>query len=489
MLKTKVIEIIRTFSPEEMKGFYNYINSPFHNSNKNAIKLYDIIKKYYPELTSAALDKEVIFKKLFTAKEYSDIVMRELISDLLRLSEEFLAYRKYSADKLAEKKYLLEELKERKLVTLFNRHLKEAELELEKEGRINNSYFHRRFGIEAEKVNFLIATDKQHRAGESLLKQGEYLVDFFLMNGLTLLQELNEHREVLNTKFDFNLIEIFFENLNIDNIIKQLKQKNNSYYPVIEVYYYIYRFYKNVESDEYYSKLKNSVIDNLALFDKEEQYNLLLGLESCSVTRLKLGKKKRHEDLMDVYEKMLSLDVFSAPGGKIMQANLFRNIFYTAVLLKKYQWAEDFVSKYSEYLVPEQRPDMYNYTIAMLGFEREDYDKALEYISKVNYRFFIFKYEAKVLMLKIYYEMGSFEPALALIDSFSHFLPNNKLVSEVYKNQFMDFLKFLRILIGHMVSPGKDGKLKAAKLLKQVENSEHFASKGWIIEKISQLKD
>jgi hypothetical protein len=490
MLKSKVIEIFGTFSPAEMKSFYNYINSPFHNSNKKVIKLYELIKKHYPELSSAGLEKETLFKKLYPGKEYSDIVMRILISDMLRLSEEFLAYQKYSGDYLAEKKYLLEELKERKLVTLFNRHIKEAELHLGKEGTINNTYFLQRFNIEAAQVNFLIATDKQHRAGEALLKQGEYLVDFFLMNGLTLLQELNEHKEVLNAKFDFNLIEIFFENLNIDNIVRQLKQKNNNYYPVIEIYYYLYRFYKNGESDEYYSKLKNSVMSNLWLFNKDEQYNLLLGLESCSVTRLKYGKKKRHEELMEVYERMLSLDLFSgSEERKFMQANLFRNIFYTGVLLKRYQWAEDFVSEYSEYLVPEQRPDMYNYTIALLGFERKDYNNALENISKVNYRFFIFKYEAKVLMLKIYYEMGSFEPALSMIDSFAHFLSNNKLVSEIYKGQFMDFLKFLRILIKHKTSAGKDNKLTRAELLKQAESTVQFASKGWIIEKIHQLKD
>lgn len=251
----------------------------------------------------------------------------------------------------------------------------------------------------------------------------------------------------------------------------------------------MYRFTKNNENSEYYFHLKDTVVNNLHLFDANEKYNLLLGLESCSINRVRLGITNSNKDLMDVYELMLLMEVFSEPNRKIMQANLFRNIFYTAVVLKRFDWAEKFVTDYSDHLLPEQQQDMINYTNSLLNFERGLPDKALEYISKVNYSFFVFKYEAKILMLKIYYELKAYEPAISLIDTFSHFLTKNKKVSEIYKEPFMKFLKYLKILIKNKFNPDKDKKYKSAELFLTAENSSHFINKKWILEKIKEMEN
>src|SRR5205085_5623969 len=161
MLKSKLIVALRSFSPEELKSFRNYIVSAFHNSNKNVIKFFDIIRTYAPELNSTILEKEKVFKKLFPGRKYNDIVIRILISNMLRLAEEFLAYKKYSEDVLAEKKYLLESLKEKKLENLFRKHVKEAEEILNKNGNISDSFFLKKFEIESQKFNFMIAMDRQ----------------------------------------------------------------------------------------------------------------------------------------------------------------------------------------------------------------------------------------------------------------------------------------------------------------------------------------
>lgn len=489
VLKSKVIEILKTFSAEEIKEFRSYLHSPFHNSNKKVIKLYDLIRKFHPEFNSKNIQKEYLFSRLYPSKKYSDIVMRILISDMLKLLEEFLAYIRYSNDPITEKKYLLKELEQRKLVTLFNRHIRESEQLLEKEGSINNFYFLNRFDIESAKFDYFISTDRQDKSGDVLGKQGEYLANFFLMNGLNILQEMNEYNEVLNYQYDSNLLEKLFRNLNVDDFFSELKKAGYKYYPLLEIYYCLYRFSQNYSSNDLFDMLKNSVFRNLEKFDENERKNVLLALESCAVSRIRLGIKNGQEDLMDVYEHMLSGLYFSGKEKKYMQANLFRNIFYTAVMLKKLDWAERFAGDYADFLLPEQKPDMINYTRAMLCFEKKEYLNALEFISKVNYTFFVFKYEAKILSLKIHYELESFEPALSLIDSFSHFLSKNKIVSVSNKEPFMNFLKFLKLLIRRKSQPENGTELAVSELLNQAESMEHFISKRWIVEKIKQLND
>jgi hypothetical protein len=488
MLKSKIAEVLRTFSTEEHKSFRNYIISPFHNSNKNVIKLFELARKYSPEYDSPCLLKENLFMKLYPGKKYSDIVMRILLSDLLRLSEEFLAYIRYSKEPFAEEKYLLEELTVRKLESLFNKHIKESEELMKTGGNIDDSYFLKRFYIEAAKVDFLISKDRQIESGEALLRKGEYLVDFFLMNALNITTELWEHEEVFNAGFGFNLTGEFFKNTGLGSILSYMKENNHVYYPVIEIYYYLFMCSKNEADDKYYVMLKESVIKNLELLTRGEQYNLLLGLESCCVSRLRLGITRSYNDLMEVYELMLSNDIFSQSSKDYMQANLFRNIFYTAVMQKRYDWAEKFAIDYNNYLLPEQRTDMNNYTTALVSFEKKKFETALEHISRVNYGFFVFKFEAKILMLKIYYELKSFEPGLSLIDSFAHFLLNNKRVSETYREPFMNFLKFLKLLIKASNNKNVSGRFDIAELSKKASETKHLISKKWILEKACELE-
>lgn len=469
-----------------MKSFRNYIISPFHNTNKNVVSLFDIIRKYTPELSSANLAKEKVFKKLFPGKKYNDIVIRILISDMLRLAEEFLAYKNYSAEPLTEKKYLLGALKERSLDSLFNKHMKEAESILNEEGNISERYFLNRFEIETEKLNFLISKDRQDESGTALLKRGEYLVNFFMMNILNIVQELWEHGEVLNEKYDFNLAENFISNTGIEKVMKYMKDNNYKYYPVIEIYYYMYMSFKDEKNDKYYSLLKDSVKQNLHLFHEEEKFNLFLILESSSISQMRTGNKKDYSDLMSVYELMLSNNVFTDADRNYMQANLFRNIFYSAVELKRYEWAEEFVNKYYDYLVPEQKMDMFNYTKAILNFERNQFETALEQAGKINYTFFVFKFEARVLMLKLYYELKSFEPALSLIDTFSHFLSKSKIVSDGYKEPFTNFLKYLKILIRNSQNRNLNS-YDTAEMKKTVAELKYVISKRWIIEKIEEI--
>jgi hypothetical protein len=304
---------------------------------------------------------------------------------------------------------------------------------------------------------------------------------------LNIVQELNEHAEVLNEKFNFNLAEEFILNTSLDKVINYMKSADYAYHPIIEMHYNMYLSSLDHESDEKYMKFKESVTKNLYLFHTEEKFNLLLALESCCVSRLNMERIKIYEDLMEVYELMLESNVLSESTNGYIQANLFRNIFYTAVVLKKYEWAESFVNDYYDLLLPEQKNDMYNYTKALLNFEKKNFETALEFIGKVNHGFFVFKFEARILTMKLYYELRSFEPALSLIDSFSHFLSKNKIVSDSFKEPCMNFNKYLKLLIKISSETKPAGKKDLEFLKNEIQNVKHFFSRRWILEKLEEF--
>ena len=54
----KFIQLLRSFSPEELKDFKVWLNSPWANTNKALPRLLDKLKKYAPDFEHKLLTKE-----------------------------------------------------------------------------------------------------------------------------------------------------------------------------------------------------------------------------------------------------------------------------------------------------------------------------------------------------------------------------------------------------------------------------------------------
>ncbi len=331
----------------------------------------------------------------------------------------------------------------------------------------------------------MIARDKQTQTTAEVLKQGEHLLFFSLIGLLNTAHELLTHQETLNVNIDVNLVDEYLKNLNLDAFMSYLKKIDHEYYPVAAIYYYMYRAYENTGEDENYFMLKKLVEDNLHRFGREEKFNLLIVLESTCVSKLSAGKQEFYRHLMDIYEFMIKEDLLTHTEKDYIQTNLFRNIFYIAVILKKYDWAEKFIEHYSARINPEQKENMFYFSRAFLGFEKKQFENALENISKVTHKFFVFKFDAKVLMLKIYYELEEYEPALSLIDSFFHFLSNNKSIHSHDRERFGNFLKYLKLFIKLKDDPQKK---EAGLLKKEISSAGNIINQKWLLEKAKELE-
>src|SRR5947199_8380303 len=92
MENSKLIQILRTFTIDEFEDFGKFVYSTFFNNSEQIIKLYNYIKKYYPQLESKFMTKENIYKEIYGNNEYKDKKVRDLLFRTLKLAEDFLAY-------------------------------------------------------------------------------------------------------------------------------------------------------------------------------------------------------------------------------------------------------------------------------------------------------------------------------------------------------------------------------------------------------------
>jgi hypothetical protein len=483
MQSNKFITILKSFSGEEIKEFGLFVKSPYHNRNNNAIKYYEIIRKYYPEFNSEQLTKENIYKQLYPEKKYNDLMMRILISDCIKLAEEYLIQKRLSKDKNSENLLFLKELSSRNLESLFNSQLKRIlknknDLKYSNEIRFLNNILIDRIIIEHN-----IKSDKQELNSKYINDYGENLIYYFLTDLIKLYHDLDIQKELYNK--DFDIIDKFFNNFNFGNFINSFNNTGFKNMDLMKLYYAMYLANKNFDdNDKNLNKFHDMIKNNINLLSNEEKYEMFLKLESIIIGKIERGRNDLYSKLFEVYEYFLTNEIYKTSDNEKLRIEMFRNIFFAAMTLGKLQWAENFIKNYTAELASEFQENMKNHCLAILYFAYREFGKSLEYASKVKFNLFVQKADIKILILKIYYELNEYEHAYLSIDTFYKFLTNNKNISELFKQRYKHFLQVYKMLIKYK-SSNKEINKDIIEL--ELEKSTFALSKNWLKEKINEL--
>ncbi len=119
MEKSTLVEILRTFSKDELSGFGDFVSSPYFNKKSNVTKLYTALKKLAPDFPAAMIAKEEMWKSIFPGKKYNYGIMKNLIYDLNKLAVKFLELEVYSQKQFDNDFNQLDAFRLKKLKSLF----------------------------------------------------------------------------------------------------------------------------------------------------------------------------------------------------------------------------------------------------------------------------------------------------------------------------------------------------------------------------------
>jgi len=136
MKKSRLIEVLQSFSEREMRQFGKYLASSYLNTQADVTRLYEHIAHSLRRNDDAALDKKRTYQQLFPKQVYKDIEMRVLMSALLKQVERFLAMEKYRTDPAAAEVYLIQAYRERKLSKSFHHALKSSRTRQQKKSSL-----------------------------------------------------------------------------------------------------------------------------------------------------------------------------------------------------------------------------------------------------------------------------------------------------------------------------------------------------------------
>lgn len=484
MRNSKLIEILKTFSKEELKSFKKFIISPYFTV-RNVEGLFTIIKKYHPEFNSERLTKKAVYEKLFPSEPYNEKKLKNLVVDLTRLAEKFIVYNSLDAQPNEYDRFLAAEYKNRKNDRLFFRTIKALEEHSGGKHFGSTECFSDDEKIERLKESYYGSRNRFDKSIPSRLKYTELFTASFLIRFLRKLRDKLRVKEGYNMPFESPLLESVLESIDFDRMLKLLKEKNDPYLWLVEIYYYVYKSaYEETGSRYYYSRLKESFLENIEKFSHSEKYFLFNDLVDCCIKKEALGSKEFQKEEMEIYKQMFSHNAYSANENEYLSVVLYRNILLHSLTVKDYQWLDSFIKNFTSKLRPEYRSSMMNLAFANLHFEKGESDKSLSCIRNIEFDFFLYKTDIRTLTLKIYYELNLYEAAFSLIDSFRHFLADTDEISGhiIYRHQ--NFLGFYNRII-KAKSSGETGDVDF--ILKDISSQKEIASKSWLLKKAEEL--
>ena len=178
------------------------------------------------------------------------------------------------------------------------------------------------------------------------------------------------------------------------------------------------------------------------------------------------------------YSAALQSDVLLENGQ--LSRFAFKNIVALALRLGEFDWAEGFIEKYSSALDARHRRNYTDYNLAKLHHARRDYAKAMRMLHKVEYEDVFLNLDAKVLLLKIYFEQGETEALESFILSFQRFLQRKNKELGYHRENYLNTLHFASKLL----TINELDKLEKERLRSEITGAKALGEREWLLEKL-----
>lgn len=478
-----LFRLLRTISETEWKEFEKFAASPYFNNGRNYIPLLKILKNFHPEFDSEKLTKENIYRKLYPGKEYKDSVINSMFSRLYSIGEDYLVQHALNNnDNMVKEKLMMSELLSRG-DKLKADNLIEENLNFFSEKKFGIRDFHNLRELKLEIHKLVHTKYEEEKLYDSILDilsvtLNSFIFDLYFYSGIIYSQ-----KNFWEDDFEKTYIFRILENIDLEKIMEIIKKNDKNNFIPLQIYYLSYKAVKFIDKDEIYFELKSFFFRHFDRFDIKFKIIIMKNLwRLCSIKAVR-GNRDFVLETFEIRKKMAEEDLLSETD-QYMQPSEFRSTLIDALNVNKLDWAKKFAGDNIGKLHPEFRKDIEIYSKAFLAYPEGDYDKAVEYASRLNINQIIFKLDIKNMLSKVYYETFSTEPLLSLLNSYYQLINNYGKNDNGYSIRHKNFILYLRKLSNLRENKSEQAEYE---LLKRNIEKDNVNSKSWLIKKIDEL--
>jgi hypothetical protein len=477
-LRHKVLDLIKSFSNTDKKEFRKFITSPYFSNGRNYLPLFNEIAKNF-HCSGAELYPQRLYSVLYPDKKFSLQTLKNRLSELYKLGEEFIIFKRFKEVSVEREQLLLQEYLKKRLFRLFESKYRKTKKMVEYMPESSDKFKSISF-LKGINLSLLDKKNTSHMMQKQFYERSVYSICIFL------IEIFQTNIELMLLEYDdkiieSNIVEEIIKSLRIEELINNFQESDVIIQKVVCIYYYLYKAFANPGEDHYYFKMRKIFKDNLKSFSSELKEEIYKSIINFCIFRQNSGIKKFQLELFNIYNEKLNQGLFSEFSQSSYPVNTFRDYVLIGIEIRKFKAVEDFIRKYSKELPEEIRDDEINISYAKLFFAEKKFDKAMKHLKEIRGQNYLHYLDASVLKLCCYYEFSRIEDSFYEVDKFKHYIRNHKEIPEIHKVPNRNFISIYQKIINNK-SGVKDADLG---FLEKEILSLKFISKGnWLLEKV-----
>lgn len=473
MKDSKLLILLQKMSEKELQNLRDLVISPYFNKKLEVVQLYEYLMQVKTDWQSSnyqSVQKEVVFGQIWQSQLYEASALYYLMSHLLALAEQFISIEALKNDQMANYNYLLSYYNAPNLDKHFSASLREARAYQSKQV-IDANYYRNEFLLHQHE-NLYFDKQKKHRFDESLQQAIDQLDLHYLALKLKYSCEMLNRQKVVLANYELRLI---------NEILHYLDTHPHEDTPAVAIYAAIYRCLSNGNQEQYFEQLKQLLYQHAPKFSPAEQRDMYAYLINYCVRKINQANSRYQHELFLIYKQLLTNELL-LDENKHLSPWTYMNIVTIGIRNQDFAWTDAFIEQYQTQIAPQFRHNAYHYNLAILRFNQKQYSQTIALLHKVVFDDVFYNTEARMLLLRTYYELNEGDAFEALAVSFSVYLHRSKLVAPEKKTRCMQFIKLLQRL--HKLLKGDTKALNLLK--KKIDTTAGLMNKAWLIEKCEQ---
>ena len=484
MLSATTVQNLKTLSLTELKRFGDFVKSPYFNTSSAIEKIYEAVLKAHPDFNSETLNYENMAKILFGSSDHTEKRIKNLYSEYGNLLKKFIGYEAIAADGQELDVYIAKGLTLRGLYDISNKLIVKSMKEYDIEGNLLfEDRFRYLFWLDCNYSDNLGINrgqgDKEYiQCGIGI---SEKLIIFFysmlfklslddIINSKIFKYEENEFLTLIHNATDFKLILAFLES------------KEHDYFSFLKIRYLFYYYSFNEISELQYTDLKSEFLKGVSRFNKGDKVHFIYQFFQMIHLKMVPINSKYLNDVLELIDLLRKFRIYPDDLFEVFSDQMFRDVFVTAIMLEKFEWAKSFSEEFINYLNKDVRENLSYYCAGHLSFFAGRYEESLEHFGKTKMIGINEKLEARFFSLMNYIELNALESALSSITSLRQFCIDSSEIPERYRPLIEISLKYFNYIIRCL-----EKGVKFDEQIYSFAGSERFMQKNYVLKKMKQL--
>ncbi|GAB4413215.1 MAG: hypothetical protein OHK0039_19900 [Bacteroidia bacterium] len=477
MSQARLLRQLYRLPPRDQRAFLLWVASPFFNQNERLERLATwLVNRSDP----TPPDKRDVLAQLYgeAAAAQGEQQVYDHYSALLRLLEEFMAYRTLRGDDATWRLALLQATLEQGDEEAFPRYHRQAAAALDATPYRDARHHYQAYRLSLEADGYF-GRQRRRAFDQNLPDVERHLDTFYLASKLQHSCEMLNRNNIINTAYTPQMI---------DHLRQALESPGNPYreVPVIAIYYRILLTLLEPETPAHYTVLETLLDTHAGQFARHEAYSMYSYALNYCTRQLNRGQQGYLEKIFQLFCSLLARDIL-IEAGYLAHWHV-KNIVTVALRLHRYDWVRDFLDSYRERIEPGQRDNVYAYFLSLYHYEQQQYPEALRQLQKVVFTDVYYDLSARSLILKLYYEAGDYDALDYHSKAFQSYLRRNKQISAAHRRIHRNLIRLTRKLVrARLRSDPADRDLWRERLGAEIAEVREIADLKWLQAQVARL--